>query len=924
MFRKRFSKFLVIILIGVNSFLIAMDLNVNVDSLAPNRSNSNPQSNNSSFSEKIQNRTAFGDTYRQLGDLISIKRRIGEGGISWSIRDMADTKDNSEQTLLEPPLDSMKINGGTYAPHAPIYITKDSDFTNPINSFTGVGTESNPYTLTGFNFTDKTGTLISIQNTTAHFKIYDNILNGIDKFNTGIFLNEVTNGTILLNFIQNTSYGIYLQKTNHTYLLNNSITKSLYNGIFLDDSPLNTIGGNDVIANSAHGISLTASSNTTISENVVLNNSLNGISGFNSSVLTLKDNFVENNMGNGIALMRSTNSIFSNNKIMSSGQNGLGVDYINNSYIDSNIIAYNSWNGITVGANTNNLEIVYNNVSDNHGWAGIELGLSNGSKVSDNYVYNHDLGNGITLGDPTKPPTDTYFQIHSNYIYNNRYRGIRVEFSSSNIITYNDVHDNMEDGIELYNSSNNVIEFNSFYSNTWTGILIINSSYNNISDNFVDSNLAHGIYLENSNNNFVYFNTIYQNFLDGIALVNSHYNVIDDNDISWNGYGGSGSSIAANARLSTKQALRGSGIFLDPSNFNIIVNNYITYNGENGIHLFGSDNTQIANNIVSDNLNGIFLQGSAHNTISENYVFDNGQENQGTVPAEPDTSFAINQALRGSGIFLDPSDYNDIFGNHVFGNTGHGICLIDSTGITVSDNVVSVNGLYGIYLTGGVTSSTITYNDFGENNLLNPDAGSQAFDDGDGNLFDMNYWSDLQEGQTSYKIDGLAGNSDNNPSLTPFHFPDNQLLPPVIQYPNGGEILSDIASVQWKMSYNEAVTYWVFSSDDAGLNWQSILTDMAGQVIFPGTITDFSIEWDTKTVNNGEEYLIKVVIMNSEGFLASDLSDGAFSINNTEIEVGTTTTTQPRISPSWSMGILLVTMVATIGILRNKDKGRRL
>ncbi|MFW9778686.1 MAG: nitrous oxide reductase family maturation protein NosD [Candidatus Heimdallarchaeota archaeon] len=927
MFHNRFSEYLMIIIIGVNSFILAMDLAIYGNVLALNQSNNNTQSVNSPFSEKVKRRAVIGDTYRYLSDLVSMRRRIGETGKSWSIRDDFSTANDAEQFLSDFSPNFMKINAGPYLPHAPIYITNDAGFTNPANNFTGKGTEADPYTLTGFNFTDNTGTLIHIQNTTAHFEIYDNILNGIDKSNTGIFLSEVINGTILLNFVQNANYGIYLQKTNGSYLLNNSIVESLYNGIFLADSPLNTIGGNDVIANSAHGISVTASSYTSIFENDVLNNSLHGISGFNSSFLTLKDNYVENNKGNGIVLMRSANSVLSNNKIMSNGQNGLGVGYINDSYIDSNIIAYNSENGITVGISTNNLEIVYNDVFDNHGWAGIELGLSNGSKVSDNLVYNHDLGNGITLGYFGMPPTDTYFEIHYNSIYNNRYRGIRVEFSSSNMISYNDVHDNMEDGIDLYNASKNVIEFNSFYRNTWTGILLINSSHNNISDNFVESNLAQGIFLENSNDNLVYFNTIYDNFLDGIALVNSHYNFIDDNDVSWNGHGGSGSAISPATRSSTKQALRGSGIFLDPSNYNTIVNNYVTNNGENGIYLFDSDVTQIANNIVSDNLNGVFLQESAYNNISENYIFDNGQEKQGTVPADLDTSFAINQALRGSGIFLDPSDYNNIFGNHVFGNTGHGIYLIDSTEITVSDNVVSVNGLYGIYLARTLTTSTITFNDFGENNLLNPNAGSQAFDDGDGNVFDMNYWSDLQEGQTSYGIDGLSGNSDNNPSFVPLHFPEIELYPPVVQYPNGGETLSDIVSVQWKMSYAETITYWVFYSDDAGINWQFILTGLAGQVIFPGTVTDFSIEWDTKSVGNGDEYLIKVLVMNSEGFLTRDLSDGVFSINNTESNVGTrttTTTTQPRISPGWSIGILLFTMVVTIAILRNKYNSRRL
>jgi parallel beta-helix repeat protein len=846
--------------------------------------------------------------YRGISDSVE-----GDGG-----RDDTSSRDRTV---------SRKVSGGPYTPHAPIYITNDSGFTLSANNFTGAGTESNPYTLTGFSFSTNVSTLIHIENTTKNFEIFDNFLDGLDKSNKGIFLKDVTNGTVLANIIEKTSYGIYLQNTNRSFLMNNSVSQSMYNGVFLANSPFNTISGNQALANSAHGISVTASSNTTISENDVTNNSKNGISGFNSSFLIIDDNYVESNGWDGIILTRSPNSTISNNNIMSNFQNGLSVDYMDDSYVTSNTIAYNIWIGITVGSNTNNLEISNNDVYDNQNWAGIELKNSTATKVIENSIYNHNFGNGITLGYWGTPLTDTYFLIHNNSIYNNRYRGIRAEFSSNNTITYNDVHSNMEDGIELHNSSNNVIEYNSFHANSWNGILAENSSFNNISNNLIFANHQMGIYLDNSHFNLVDFNSIYDNYMDGIALINSHNNVLADNYIDSNGHGGSTSFRTAfylDTKFSVNQALRGSGIFLDPSNNNEIRTNVIVNNKENGIYLLDSDQTQIDDNVISDNLNGVVLQKSALNSITNNLIFDNGQEGSGTVPNNPNTSFAVDQALRGSGIFLDPSDSNLIDGNHVFGNTGHGIYLTESTDVSVSNNVVSVNWLYGIYLNQAQSGSSITMNDFRENNIMNPDAGSQAYDDGNGNYFDMNYWSDFEEGQVFYEIDGLAGNSDQNPSPTPFHVPSYEFTPPIVQHPNGGEILSGIISIDWKMTLDMTETYWIFYSDNAGVNWNLIYSETVSSISFPGSPTDFSIDWDTTTVVNGSEYLIKIVIVNAEGFIVSDISDGTFEITNVDKpdEPKTTTgdTTQPTISPGWSFGLFLLTMVVTISILRSRRK----
>ncbi|MFX0114042.1 MAG: hypothetical protein ACFFB3_05810, partial [Candidatus Hodarchaeota archaeon] len=78
--------------------------------------------------------------------------------------------------------------------HQPIFIDENADFARL--GFPGDGTQKNPYRIENYIFLDSSATLIYIQDTTAYFIIQNNLLDGITGSYNGIYLSNVTHGTI--------------------------------------------------------------------------------------------------------------------------------------------------------------------------------------------------------------------------------------------------------------------------------------------------------------------------------------------------------------------------------------------------------------------------------------------------------------------------------------------------------------------------------------------------------------------------------------------------------------------------------------------------------------------------------------------------------------------------------------------------------
>jgi parallel beta-helix repeat protein len=187
--------------------------------------------------------------------------------------------------------DNSKIKSNVV--HSPIIINGNGDFTlaNGVSPG-GDGTYGNPYIIEDFTIEiDGPTNCIFIGNTSAYFKIQNCTLENSDTSGTTIRLNNVTNGLIFDNGITLGaiqlfySYNItisdnqildcreiYFWFSDNNELRNNYIQNST-NGITLVKSNNNTIIANEIYDCGDYGIKVySASNNTRIIENYIYNN----------------------------------------------------------------------------------------------------------------------------------------------------------------------------------------------------------------------------------------------------------------------------------------------------------------------------------------------------------------------------------------------------------------------------------------------------------------------------------------------------------------------------------------------------------------------------------------------------------------------------------------------------------------------------
>ncbi len=661
-------------------------------------------------------------------------------------------------------------------------------------------------------------------------------------------------------------------------IFNNSV------GIFIDNSSSNELFGNGIFYSRAEGIVIHNSPSTEISFNDIIENWESGIHAWGSiRNLYIGNNSVDNNsrithtypdeFRAGI-FVRDFDGIIAGNYI-TNNQDGIYAVVSAGGQIYGNDISVNERTGI-VFISTNNTNVGDNWITNNGG-DGILFGLSNGNIVMFNHILENQ-GNGIVLFD------SNYNTIEKNEIANNS--GISNNPLSSEIKFSIEAVTNGH-GVFLDPCIGNVIVENQIYGNAGSGTYLLDSSQNEIYDNSIRDNLENGIFLEGSSNNLVLRNYIASN---------------GDPDLLY-------SITRGEISFKIGAVTNGHGVFLDPTSENVIRENVIENNVANGVHLYLSDHTEVSNNEISGNANGIALEDSNENNITLNTIFENGAESEKRQAEYPFLKFSLQAVTNGHGVFLDPSDYNIIEGNNIFSNTGNGIFLVDSDNTKIYHNVLSVNMLYGVNIDSASGDTVVSSNDFFENKYPeNLEPGSQAKDDGQHNDFDHNYWSDWI-GEGSYPIDGVAGNVDANPADNPINPPGYFMSIPTVIYPSGGEVLEKTVAVQWEKVYSEKgdpVKYWLFYSSDAGVSWINIPMATYEIITTADNTTRVQYMWDTTTVGNGVNYLIKVTAVDLNGFSTFDTSNDVFTIKNEVIETTTTTKTTdesqttPQISPSWS------------------------
>lgn len=228
--------------------------------------------------------------------------------------------------------------------HSPIIIESDNNFTEQAitEGWAGNGTPTNPYIIEGYNITSSE-VLIRIENTSVHFIVRNNLLSGIDQSNSGIYLVNITQGTVRNNLVKNCRDGVHLVRSSDVEIDRNRVQDNMGAGIWLIiECDRNIISNNTCFSNGFNGIELGPSAG---SENIII---------YNTCYLN----------SNGIWLSSSSENEISNNYLC------------NNSH------------GVELESNSNNNTILGNTIHNNTGY-GIYIENSHHNQIYDNYFIHN-------------------------------------------------------------------------------------------------------------------------------------------------------------------------------------------------------------------------------------------------------------------------------------------------------------------------------------------------------------------------------------------------------------------------------------------------------------------------------------------------------------------------------------------------------
>ncbi|MFX0184809.1 MAG: right-handed parallel beta-helix repeat-containing protein [Candidatus Hodarchaeota archaeon] len=338
-----------------------------------------------------------------------------------------------QQSQAQPSTQKI-VNPQSYITRGPISISGNGQL-QPYDPG-ALGTVDDPIVIENYNITTSgSSPLIYIFGTTLHFRLANNLLNGVNQASKGIELEKVKNGTIFNNTIANTTeYGIALYSCNDSHIFKNIVNNNGASGIQISQSTNVTISNNSIYNNNFQGISFDKSNNNTISNNTAYANEVDGIALYFSDYNTVANNTAWDNNANGIRLENTTD--------------------------------YN--------------KILYNTLSSNGG--GVWIGNScENNTISHNEVKNNNA-NGIVLTTDSGVGININNTISRNIVSKNRYQGIRLDAESDdNIISYNLIFNNDLAGISIGPASDsNVIHYNDFSGNNPGGTQADDQSINNV------------------------------------------------------------------------------------------------------------------------------------------------------------------------------------------------------------------------------------------------------------------------------------------------------------------------------------------------------------------------------------------------------------------------------------------------------------
>ena len=573
-------------------------------------------------------------------------------------------------------------------------------------------------------------------NTISNNEILNNELNGI-------YLDTTShNNTIQDNIISQNEYdGIRLYVANYdNKILRNLILDNKMNGIhlikFAAQNSGNIITNNTISYNDLNGINI-GSHNTILTNNTCTYNTQHGIYVYETDFVNITECTVKNNGLDGIRVESSENIALMNNSESFSfnGQYGIHLLYSNNSNITGNYIEENEIGIFLNWSDDNNID--WNTLVHNEQGIIIENGLGNIIGGNNIIILQEYTGQPISINDTSinnwdwaasqiwcsgsgtegDPYVITGLQVNGDASDNSIFIAdsetfFRIEYctilNSSNLIA------NYDAGIHLNNVSNGIIQHNYLYNNC-IGVTTIDSDNVTIHNNTIWNNNYVGIFTWQSEDISISLNNISFNEKIGITANTCTNLTIYQNNVTHNGDG------------SSEFGLNVQNCYLCN-----ITDNQINNNGDDGVYLSGSHNTTITDNDIYRNGNqGISWNNCGNVSIAFNNIYEN--HDNGIYVRRSTSDFFDNieilnntiyhNNLTGIYIYGDNPDNLEnltIYGNNITYNGWAGSADNNKCGIyvfvycfnfTITENFISNNTAYGIYLNNHVGGSLISDNE---------------------------------------------------------------------------------------------------------------------------------------------------------------------------------------------------------------------
>ncbi|WP_321431013.1 PGF-pre-PGF domain-containing protein [uncultured Methanolobus sp.] len=262
--------------------------------------------------------------------------------------------------------------------------------------------------------------------------------------------------------------------------------------------------------------------------------------------------------------------------------------------------------------------------------------------------------------------------IVTNNVVNNNSRGIVLDHSENNTLSSNIANNNSYYGIYLSSSSHNALDDNDIYNNYYGIRLSSSSDHNTLTDNTAMNNTRYGMYFGSSDNNTLTSNDANYNGRYGIYLSSSNNNTLTDNVASYNTYTYiEPASMSINPIVNPEEISGGpaTGIFIGYSAYNILNGNTANYNeGSNGVlmasnsnavspnselgsayscgfSLYNSENITLTGNTAIGNDDYEFYSRSSTNCTIDNLEIDTGSMELSFVPIYDGTAIRSNETI---------------------------------------------------------------------------------------------------------------------------------------------------------------------------------------------------------------------------------------------------------------------------------------